>query len=267
MEKIDYWTKIKDTKAYDDLAWNIPEQKVGTINIIGGHAGGFHAPVQATEYLLRNYPIKTLNLLLPDSLRNKLPPTQETIFLPSTESGSLAKSPLLTDYLSSADFTIVIGDLSKNSSTEIALSDAIRNSDKPIILTRDSIDLLLPDMTTLIEKEDLFIVGSLAQIQKLFRSVYYPKLILLSITILPIIEALHKFTLTYPTTILTFHNEQVIVASSGSVVSIPLENTSYSGNPISLWNGDLSCKIAALNLYNPHKKIEATTLALSSQNL
>ena len=116
-------------------------------------------------------------------------------------------------------------------------------------------------MNTLIEKDNLFIVGSLVQIQKLFRAVYYPKMIMLSMPLLPAAEALHKFTLSYPITILTFHNGQILIANQGEVLILPLEKTPYSGQPIKLWSGDLACRIAALNLYNPNKKIEATTLA------
>lgn len=291
MQTLPFFTKLKNTNDFNNLAWNLPEQKSGTINLVGGHSGGFFAPVQAAEYLSHNFPIKTVNLLLPDALKNKLPAisgspstasTSSTgspaisplngsslnpIFLPSTDSGSLAKSDLLSDHFKQCDFTILIGDLSKNSATTIAISEAIKQSATPVLITRDGIDLLLPEMSTLISREDLFVVGSLAQIQKLFRSVYYPKMILLSQPLLPIVEALHKFTLSHPTTILTFHNDQIITASQGEVLALPLEATVYSGQPIRLWSGDLACRIAALNLFNPHQKLPATTLATTYQPL
>ena len=257
-----YLTKLENTDKFNSLAWNIPEQKTGTINIIGGHSGGFFAPLQNAEYLSSSFPVKSVNLLLPDALKNKLPGNLPGLYLlPSTDSGSLAKSESLSEHLKTADFSILIGDLSKNSATTIALAEAIKNSDHPVLITRDSIDLLLPEMNTLIEKDNLFIVGSLVQIQKLFRAVYYPKMIMLSMPLLPAAEALHKFTLSYPITILTFHNGQILIANQGEVLILPLEKTPYSGQPIKLWSGDLACRIAALNLYNPNKKIEATTLA------
>ncbi len=261
-----YLTKLKNTDNYNSLAWNIPEQKTGTINIVGGHSGGFFTPIQAAEYLTSSFPIQNINLLLPDSLKNKLPNNLPGItLLPSTDSGSIAKSPQLSAYLSEANFSVLIGELSKNSATTIALAEAIKSSDKPVLITRDSIDLLLPEMNSLIDREDLYIVGSLAQLQKLFRAVYYPKMILLSMPLIPVAEALHKFTLSYPTTILTFHNDQIIIANQGQVLALPLEKTTYSGQPIRLWSGDLACRIAALNLFNPNQKLEATTLATTYQ--
>lgn len=261
MEKYDYWQKNQDLKLFKDLSWNIPEQKTGTFNIIGGNSNSFSSVIRSTEYLLKTFPIKKLNLLLPESLRSKVPPLPEITFLSATESGSFDKSHLLNEFVASADSSIFIGDFSKNSATCIAISDAIKNNEKPVLLTRDSIDLVLPELPNLIERDNLFLVGSLAQIQKVFRAVYYPKVLLLSMPILPIIEALHKFTLSYSTTILTYANDQIIIASSGQVVTTPLAKTSFS--PITLWSGNLAVNIAANNYFSTGKPLEATTFSIN----
>ena len=261
MEKYDYWQKNNNLKLFEDLSWNIPEQKTGVVNIIGGNSSNFSSVVHAAEFLTKTFPVKKLNILLPDSLKNKVPPFPDVFFLPSTKSGSFDKSPLLNEFVDTADFSIVIGDISNNSATSIALSDAIKNSQKPVLLTRDSIDLVTPELANLIERKGLFIVGSLAQLQKVFRAVYYPKVLLLSMPLLPVIEALHKFTLSYPVTILTLHQDQIIVANSGQVITTPLEKTAYS--PISLWDGKLATKIAAMNLFTPGKPLDATCFAIN----
>ena len=260
MEKYDYWQKNQSNKLFQDLSWNIPEQKTGTFNIIGGNSSSFSSVIHSAEYLTKFFPIKNLSILLPESLKSKVPPLPEIAFLKATESGSFDKSPLLNEFVNSADFSIFIGDFSKNSATCIAISDAIKSSEKPILLTRDSIDLVLPEMSNLIERKNLFLVGSLAQIQKVFRAVYYPKVLLLSMPILPIVEALHKFTLSYDVTILTFHNDQIIVANSGNVITTPLEKTIYT--PITLWSGSLAINIAANNYFSPGKPLEATTFSI-----
>ena len=260
MEKYDYWQKNQDGKLFQDLSWNIPEQKTGTFNVIGGNSGSFSSVIHSAEYLMKAFPVKNLHILLPDSLKNKVPPFPEITFLKSTDSGSFDKSSVLNDSASSADFSIFVGDFSKNSATCIALSSAIKSSEKPVLLTRDSIDLLLPELPNLIERDNLFLVGSLAQIQKVFRAVYYPKVLLLSMPILPVIEALHKFTLSYNTTILTFHNDQIIVANSGKIITTPLEKTGFT--PITLWSGSLAINIAANNFYSPGKPLEATTFSI-----
>ncbi len=261
MQALDYWTKITEKKPYSDLEWNIPEQKTGSVNIIGGNSSSFAVVAKTAEYVSSSFPIRGLNILLPDSLRNKVPPIVGVNFLPSTESGSFAKSPLMAEYVESADFTIFIGDLSKNSATSIAISDTLKNTTKRVLLTRDAIDIAGPEMVNIIDREGLFIVGSMMQLQKLFRAVYYPKMILLSQPLLPIIETLHKFTLSYPVTIVTFHQEQIIIANGGKINTVPISNTNY--NPLSLWNGELAAKIALNNLYTPGKPLEATTFSIN----
>ena len=261
MEKFNYWHKIENLEQFSDLAWNIPEQKTGTINIIGGNSNNFANVIRTAEFLLASFPIKNLSIILPDVLQNKLPTMPNLVFLPSTDSGSLAKSSRLNDFVATADFSLLIGDLSKNSATTIALSDAIKQSSQPVLLTRDSIDLLLPEMNNIIERKNLFIVGSVAQLQKLLRSVYYPKMLLLSMPLVSAIEVLHKFTLSYQTTILTFHQNQIIIAANGEINTFPIEKSSFT--PISLWNGQLAAKIAANNLFSPGQTLAATTFSIS----
>ena len=262
MEKYDYWQKNPDLKLFNDLSWNIPEQKTGTFNIIGGNSGSFSTVIHTAEYLTKTFPVKKLNILLPDTLKNKVPPFPDITFLPATDSGSFDKSPLLGEFINSADSSILVGDLSKNSATCVAISDAIKRSDKPILLTRDTIDLMLPEMPSLCERENLILVASLAQLQKVFRAVYYPKVLLLSMPLLPIVEALHKFTLSYPVTILTYANEQIIVAANGKITTTPLEKTKFT--PISLLSGNLAASVAANNYFSPKKALEATTFSISS---
>lgn len=259
-----YWQK-QSKPLFADLAWNIPEQKTGRLGLIGGNSQGFNAIIRIAEFINQTFPVRDLPILLPASLRTKLPPLPNLNFAPATESGSFAQSPLLSDFVSSNDYTLIAGDLSKNSATAIALTNALipKSPDaKPphAMLARDSVDLLSPSMDQLLVNPNLTIFASAAQLQKIFRTVYYPKMIMLSAPLLPILEALHKFTLTYPVTILTLHEGQLITARNGQVITTPLPDTGYS--LISLWSGELAAKIAAFNLYNPTKPLEATTAAL-----
>lgn len=259
MEIPKYWRK-QEKPLFEDLKWNIPERKQGSVSVIGGNLMNFSSVNFVSSELEKKFPLENVFSLLPDSLRKKIPPVPNVEFFPSTDSGSFKKSSEIAQALNKADFNLLIGDFSKNSETAVAIAEAIKSSEKPTLLTRDTIDLVLADALEIIEKENFFLVGSMAQLQKLFRAVYYPKVLLLSMPILPVVEALHKFTITYPCTILTFHEGQILVASSGEVISTPLEKTSNS--PLTLWRGDLSAKIVALNLYNPNSPLEATATAI-----
>ena len=244
---------------YDDILWSIPEQKTGTLTVIGGNSQNFSSVVRIAEQL-GHYPIKDLRLLLPDALQGKLPVLPNVNFAKSTESGSFAKSAALTAAISDTDLTLRAGDFSKNSATAIAITEALQKTEKTVVIARDSVDLINEEMPNLIEKPGLVFVASMAQLQKLLRAVYYPKMLLLSMPLLPAIEILHKFTLSYPCTILTFHNENIIIANSGKTETIPLTKTNYT--PLSLWAGTLASKVAALNLWNPGQTYAATIAAV-----
>ena len=257
---MDYLHKI-DQNPYRDLYWNIPEQKQGVVGVVGGNSQSFRIPVNVAEILTTKYPIKTVNLILPDALKSTLPPLDGLIFLPSTDSGSFSDGKSLAEAINTTDFSLMIGDLSKNSITAKAIKSACQNSEKPLLITRDSVDLLTAEITEkTLMNESLMIFASMAQLQKLFRAVYYPKVLLLSQSLVQVAEALHKFTLSYPVSIITLHDGQILVAKNGVVNVVPLEKSEYS--PLTIWNGELAAKIAALNLYNPNNFLAATTAAL-----
>lgn len=261
MEKLDYWKKEQNLKGYDDYKWNIPEQKTGTVALVGGNSQNFASTIKTAEFLGQNFPVNKLNVVLPDALKSKLPPLPDLLFTPSTESGSLAKSGELNTAVANADFAIFAGDLSKNSATTIAVAESIKNADTPAILVRDSVDLLSTEMSELLEHGGLYLLASMSQLQKLLRAIYYPKMLLLSMPLMQAVEVLHKFTLSFPVTVITFHQEQIIVASDGKVTTLPIAATSYT--PLTLWSGELASKIAMMNLYNPGKLLEATLASFS----
>ncbi len=256
-----YFEKI-DTAPMDDLLWNLPEQKQGIVNIIGGNAQNFRASTRVGEYLANKYPIKTVNLVLPDALKGKLPPLENFVFLPSTEAGSLAGEGL-AEAMAAADYNLIIGDLSKNAITGKAVACACESSDRPMVITRDSVDLVAENVPErLLMNEQITIMGSLAQLQKLLRAVYYPKMLLLSQSLVQVAEVLHKFALSYPVKIVTMHSGQILVAVNGTVKAVPLEKSGYS--PIMIWSGELAAKIVAVNMFSPDRFIDATITAILS---
>jgi hypothetical protein len=257
---MDYFEKLEEN-PYEDLRWNIPERKQGTVNIIGGNAGHFRTEVKVAEFLGAKYPIDRLNVVMPDALKNKLPPLPDFVFLPSTEAGSFAESQELLDIFNVADFNLVLGDLSRNKVTGKAFTSACKNAEKMTLATRDSVDMLAEnDLEKLLMNENLIFLASMPQLIKMLRAVYYPKMLLQSQSLVRVAEVLHKFTLSYPVRIVTLHSGQVLVAESGNVKAVALEMTGYS--PIMFWGGELAAKIVAMNLYNPNNFIKATVSSL-----
>ena len=73
-----------------------------------------------------------------------------------------------------------------------------------------------------------------------------------------LVEALHKFTITYPVSIAVLHKDTFIVAHSGEVVTTPWDN------PMAIWRGNVAAKAAAYWLWNPSKVTEAVSTAILS---
>lgn len=255
----DYFTKIDQLET--DLSWNLPELKQGIINVIGGNAGRFNLEIKISEFILEHYPVKEVHTILPDSLQSKLPPLPNFIFLKSTDTGSFAEADELENSITSADFSLLLGDFSKNSITTKSVLTAIIHSTRPLLLTRDTIDLIAdstPDQALM--NDHIIYLASLPQLQKLLRSVYYPKMLLLSQPLLQIADVLHKFTLSYPAKIITLVSDQILLAENGSVRSVPLAKSGLS--PLTFWGGELAAKITVMNHFSPGHFLDATTTAI-----
>lgn len=256
-----YFEKLEHSPA--DLTWNLPEQKQGTINLVGGNSKSFRTEVKISEFIAENYPVKSVFTVLPDALSSSLPSLSNLRFLSSTESGSFASADELTESLNSADFSLLLGDFSKNSITCTALRTAVKNTNTPTLITRDAVDLLTEaGPEHLLLNENLLFFASLSQLQKLLRAVFYPKVLLLSSSLPQIAEVLHKFTLSYPIRIVTLASGQILLAENGQVKAISLEKTGLT--PLSIWGGEAAAKVAVLNLFSPGQFFAATLSALKS---
>lgn len=258
---MDYFKKYEEN-VFSELEWNLPERKQGVVTVAGGNAQSFRIVIKTAERL-GAYPIEEIRVVLPGVLSEKLPAVPGLIFLKSTESGSLADGAELAAALDKADFNILVGDLSRNSTTMQAAAWACQNTTKPLIVTRDTVDLLaekVKDRTLM--NENLIIMASVAQLQKLLRAIYYPKMLAISQSLVQVAELLHKFTLSYPVTVATLHNGQLLVARFGEVAAVPLEKSGHS--PLTLWQGGLAAKIAAYGLYNPGNLLQAIICACFS---
>lgn len=257
---MDYFEKL-ESNPYEDLKWNIPEKKQGSVNIIGGNVGHFRTEIKTAEFIAGNFPVEDVRLILPDALKGKIPEMPNFLFLPSVESGGFSESQELIDCFNRSDFNLVLGDLSRNSVTGKAVQSAVKSSERMTLITRDAVDLLTenaPDRWLM--NENIRVVASMAQLIKLLRAVYYPKMILMSSSLVQVADVLHKFTLSYPVGIVTLHNGQVLVAENGTVKAVGLAQTGHSA--LSFWNGEVAGEIVGMNLYNPSRFVEASMGAI-----
>ena len=256
-----YWKKQTSEKAlFPEIEWNKPQQKqmAGHLAIIGGNKLGFMAVANSYQTAL-DYGAGEVKLLLPGVLKTLMPRDITDIsYAPNNTAGSFSNLAVteLKVIGSWATAVLFIGDSSKNSETGLLFSEFIAQYEKPIIITRDAIDLLMQDMANILQKENVTLITSLAQLQKIFRTTYYPKMITFNMQLNNLVEILHKFTLTYPSTIVTYHAEKVVIAYSGEVVTADIQK------PMSLWSGEFAVKASCQIMWSPNKPLEATTSAI-----
>ena len=261
METHSYWQKQTLEKSlYPDIQWSKPEQRsrAGKLGIIGGNKLGF-AGVAESYSVAMQAGVGEVRVLLPDVLRKTIPTTiTDTIFGATNPSGGLARpaSAELRALGGWADSIIMIGDAGRNSETAILYEDFLQDYTGPLTLTRDAADLIKNSSATLVERPDTLLVLAFAQVQKLFQSVYYPKILTFSMQLTQLVEALHKFTITYPVTIAVLHKEHLLVAHAGDVT------TTDWHNPMAIWRGSVATRAACYWLWNPSKPLEAVTASL-----
>ena len=256
-----YWrTQTSSKPLFADIEWSKPERRdqAGRLGIVGGNKLGFAGVAEAYSVELASG-AGSVKVLLPDVLRKTIPAAiTDTVFSPTTPSGSLSKYAL-PDLLALGEWAtgiLMAGDAGRNSETAIAYEQLIAEYSGPLTLTRDALDLIKNYPNKLVERPETLLVLSFAQLQKLFSGVYYPKVLTFSMQLAGLVEAVHKFTITYPVTLLVLHKDFLVAAHEGDVTTTPWEN------PMAIWRGQTAARAATYWLWNQKTPLEATTASL-----
>ena len=258
----DYWHRQTPGKPlFEDIEWQKPQTKAlaGKLLIIGGNKLGFAAVAQAYNDALAAG-VGECRAILPDALKSVIDKFAfDCVYVPTNQSGGMSKEalPIIEASAAWADAVLLIGDAGRNSETAIMLEQFLSRTPKPIILTRDAVDLLRTNAAELLERGKTTFVVSLAQLQKLFQAVYYPKTILFSLQLSTLVETLHKFTISYPVTIVVFHQNQLVVAHDGQVSTTAWEEV------MMIWRGSVAAKASVYWLQNLSKPLEAITTSIA----
>lgn len=252
MNDFAYWRKQGAKGLFQEIDTFPPEQRrfAGKLLIVGGNKGAFFAVANAMNEAGR-IGVGEVRALLPDSLRGKVPSTPEVYFAEAEASGAFGRASLaeLMNQADWADAVVLIGDLGKNAETSVVLSEFLERCEKPVYITRDAVDVVTADAGSWAMREgETTVFATMPQLQKVLRSMYYPKVITLSMPTNQLIETLHKFTLSYEMTVVTFHNEQLVLARNGEVITEELKDTKWT--PITLWSGALLTWAAVLRIWN-----------------
>ncbi|HMH69829.1 MAG TPA: hypothetical protein VK502_00350 [Candidatus Saccharimonadales bacterium] len=257
-----YWSKqTPDKPLFPDIEWSKPEQRsqAGKLGIIGGNKLGFAGIAEGYSTALKTG-VGEVRVLLPDVLRKTIPTTiTDTIFGATNPSGSLAKDAAaeMNALGEWANEILLMGDAGRNSETAILYERFIQDYTGPLTVTRDAVDLIKNSSAAIVERPHTLLVVSFAQLQKLFQSVYYPKILTFSMQLTTLVEAVHKFTITYPVSIAVLHKDYLVIASGGDVTTTLWEN------PMAIWRGTVATKAASYWLWNPQSVVKAVTASIA----
>lgn len=258
-----YWKRQKpDSPLFPEVEWSKPERRdqSGKLAIIGGNKLGFAAVAESYQTALSTG-AGSIRVLLPDCLRKSVPPVMtDVLFGGCTPSGGLNQDAKTELHATAtwADQVLLIGDAGRNSETAVVYEKFVKDHSGLLTVTRDAIDLLKNDPGLLVERNDTLIIASFAQVQKLFQGVYYPKILTFGMQLLQLVEALHKFTLTYPCTIVTLHQDTIIIALSGEVVTQPWQN------PMAIWRGTVATNAACYWMWNSGAPLKAVAASIAN---
>jgi NAD(P)H-hydrate repair Nnr-like enzyme with NAD(P)H-hydrate dehydratase domain len=258
-----YWKKQTANKPlYPDVEWNKPEQRsqAGRLGIIGGNKLGF-ASVGEAYGVATASGVGEVRVVLPDVLKKTIPAIMTDVLFGATNpSGGLARDAQIEMKAIGEWSTGVLlaGDAGRNSETAILYEDFLKDYTGPLTITRDAVDLIKNSSSTMVERPNTLLVISFAQLQKIFQSVYYPKVLTFSMQLAQFVDALHKFTITYPCTIMVLHKEYIVIASGGDVTTTEWQN------PMAIWRGSVAAKAASYWLWNPSSALIAATASIAT---
>ncbi len=253
---MDYWLKqTKDNPLYPDLEWEKPEQRDlrGRLLIVGGNLHSFAAPAQAYSATI-DREVGYARVVMPDALKktvHRLMPEVE--YAQSTASGSFSIKSFeqIMWQAQWAQAVLLPGDLGRNSETAVMLEKLISALSLPIVLTRDALDYFTNNPKPVVDRPQTLLVGSFAQIQKLFSSSKHPVPLTFDMPLAKLVEQLHAFSTTHSCMILVKHLTILAVASGGTVITTPSEEEPE------IWRLDTATRALATWLQHPLKPMES----------
>ncbi|HEY4964041.1 MAG TPA: hypothetical protein VIH90_05080 [Candidatus Saccharimonadales bacterium] len=256
-----YWLKQdQKTAIFDDLIWSQPEHTnhAGKLLIIGGNVHGFAGPAKAFQEAMKAG-AGSVRVLMPNALRKLIGKLFiEAEYSPSTPSGSFAKESLaeFIDYASWSDITMLAGDIGRNSETSMLLEAFVNDYKGQLALTKDALDAFINNPVTIAQRNQTIIVGTIAQIQKIFIKIMPDIAVTTSMNLVQLVEALHLISAKTGAYYITQHLGYILAACNGMVSS------TKTNDGLDSWRIEATSYASVWLIQNPGKPFEALTTAL-----
>lgn len=254
------WLRQSDKPLFEQLEWDKPERKnlAGKLLIVGGHIHALTAPAQS-YMLASSLGIGVQKVCLPSKTKSLLGKSLlDSVFIPSTPSGEFSREGIneLLEYAMWADTVLLPGDIGRNSQTTLLIEDLIQSFTGQVVLTQDALDTLASSPEFLLNRESTTIVASLAQLQKLAKSIGWKTPITFSMDLIKLVETISEITNHYPANLVTYHQSQFIVSHKGKVSTT---KSSKSIDEPQSWRIPFASHSAVYQTWYPKKPFEALT--------
>jgi NAD(P)H-hydrate repair Nnr-like enzyme with NAD(P)H-hydrate dehydratase domain len=155
---------------YPKIIWNRPVARhgAGRLLIVGGYLGDFSLPT-AIYGLAQAAGVGECTVALPDSLLKFLAGTPATVFVASSQSGSLGREALgrLLELSEEADAVAIGAGLSNNSETAVLVERLLQEMEQPVIAFADTLTALQFNLRLLTDRSNALIVVTMQELFKL----------------------------------------------------------------------------------------------------
>jgi hypothetical protein len=267
MEDTKWLKQTLNQPLFPNLLWSRPENKrhAGKLLIAGGNRHGLASPVAAYNAAVAAG-AGTVRVILPNSLKKIISPqfsnsqtdSLQIEFAADNQIGSFSLAALdpFLENAHWADGVILAGDFGKNSETAILLESFIKKHDQIVIFAGDTLDYFLSD-ELMISKKHSIIVIDLSKLQKLAKNIRPDTPILFSMNLLELVTVLSEWTSSWPSSFITMHADNFIVASGGEVSTTPAKSKDS-------WQIELAAYAGVWYVQNTAKPFQALSCAVYS---
>lgn len=255
-----FWVKQATEPVFPDLLWSRPESRHarGKLLVIGGNSFGFSAVGEAYKEAV-TAGAGSVRVLMPEAIRKVVGTILEHAeYGTSNASGSFAQGALgeWLEHADWADGVLVVGDLGRNSETAILIEKFLQKTSVPLTITKDAVDYFVPLARTNMARDNITLVLSMAQLQKLAMALGSQQAFRLGMDLVQLVDALQGFSSKYGLEIVVKHLETICVAVDGRVSTTRLDEDKE------FWRVHTAAHAAVWRLQNPAKPFEALTTSL-----
>ncbi len=258
----DFWQRQEDGEAlFQDIFWSMPETKTQKkiLVLVGGNTHSFMGVAKSYE-LIYKAGIGDCRVVLPKKLERLIGSTlPSAVYLDNNDSGGIAKDSVnsMLEYERWGDAVLLAGELGHSSETTIFTNEYIEKSQKPLILSGDSLDSFYENPELIFEREDTVIIVDFKRLQKFAPKLRVETPLVSDMGIVKLVEVLHQLTAEREALVVTFHQGSVLVAMYGEITS-----THYkAGNN---WQQQVAARAAVFFVQHQGKPFQAVTSSLTN---